>query len=151
MGFKEYLIESMKRKAGGFPVYIDKSGETWVCLFISNDPFYGGDRPQLPKGHIDPGESVMRAAAREAHEETGIPFEALMKQPKMVDAVPFQGQDSKYMMYVWAFILDKKYPAKKTPEGKGIWLKFEAAEDKIRRDQRRFMRSLDDTLSDMGL
>ena len=39
------------------------------------------DRWDLPKGHVDPGESIFDAAKRELWEETAIPFDALWTDP----------------------------------------------------------------------
>lgn len=39
------------------------------------------DRWDLPKGHVDPGESDMEAALREMVEETGIPVDAIELDP----------------------------------------------------------------------
>jgi 8-oxo-dGTP pyrophosphatase MutT (NUDIX family) len=40
------------------------------------------DRWDLPKGHLDPNESISQAAIRELYEETGIPSDALWTDPK---------------------------------------------------------------------
>lgn len=39
------------------------------------------DRWDLPKGHVDPGESDMETALREMVEETGIPVDAIALDP----------------------------------------------------------------------
>ena len=39
------------------------------------------DRYDLPKGHIDPGESDLECALREMNEETGIPISAVRIEP----------------------------------------------------------------------
>jgi len=138
----------MKRKAGGFPVYIHPDGEISVCLFLSNDPEYGGDLPQLPKGHIDKGEGTNTAAARETQEETGIPLDALKKDYRLVTVRPFRGEASRYMMYVYAFFVDKKYPAKKNNEGRGLWLPLKKAKKIMRKDQRIFLKDLAEFIRD---
>ncbi len=39
------------------------------------------DRWDLPKGHLDPNESISQAAIRELYEETGIPADAIWTDP----------------------------------------------------------------------
>jgi bis(5'-nucleosidyl)-tetraphosphatase len=41
-----------------------------ICEFLL---MRHADRWDLPKGHVDPGESEMQCALRELHEETGLP------------------------------------------------------------------------------
>lgn len=130
----------MKWKAGGFPFYIDENGTYFVCLFKSNDPEYGGKAPQMPKGHPDPGEAPGQAAAREASEETGIPTRLLYKNRIQVAKTKFRGETSTYIMYVYAFPLDKKFPATTNDEGYGKWYNYEYALTVVRKDQKSFLK-----------
>lgn len=61
-----------ERSAGGLVV---RGGEV---LLIS---LAGGDRWQLPKGHVEPGESAEQAAVREVREETGVTGRAVERLP----------------------------------------------------------------------
>lgn len=137
--FKHYLKESKKWRAGGFPYYEDENGDIHVCLFISNDPNYGGPHPQIPKGNPDPGENASQAASREASEETGIPLTDLRKNAQLVIVRSFKGQVADYDIHVYSFKLDRKIPARTTEEGKGVWLSLDRAMSSMRKDQRIFL------------
>ncbi len=130
----------MKWKAGGFPFYMNEKGKLMVCLFKSNDPLYGGKAPQMPKGHPDPGEAPGQAAAREAMEETGIPTRLLYQNRIQVGKVKFRGETSTYIQYVYAFPLEKKFPATSNDEGMGKWYDYEYALTVIRKDQKSFLK-----------
>lgn len=150
--FKEYTSRfldpsrKVKWKAGGFPYYRSKDDVIWVCLFISNDPYYGGPAPQIPKGHPDPGENPVKAAAREASEETGISTQILMKKPLKISMERFRGETGEYMMYVYGFEVDKPYRPKPNDEGHGVWVPIDWAIKNMRKDQRTFAIKLKSTL-----
>ena len=57
----------MITKAAFIPYYEDK-----ILVCKSSNPMYGGPDFALAKGMIDPGESEMDAAIREAQEELGL-------------------------------------------------------------------------------
>lgn len=61
-----------ERSAGGLVVRGDE------VLLIS---LAGGQRWQLPKGHLEPGESAQDAAVREVREETGVAGRSLGELP----------------------------------------------------------------------
>lgn len=137
------LIEETERKlswrSGGFPLYIDKKGIVYICLFISNNSMYGGSRPQMPKGHPDGNDTPLIAGSREVSEETGIPFDVLKKSAKLVGKQKFKGEVATYIQYVFNFFLDKQYKATKNNEGMGKWFNIKDALNEIRRDQKPFL------------
>lgn len=59
------------RKAGLIP-YVYENGEPVFMFMVPSDPNFGGTKPAIAKGNIDPGESVLDAAIREAEEELGL-------------------------------------------------------------------------------
>ena len=125
-------------RAGGFPFYRDGE-DVFVCLFLSNDPSYGGHDPQIPKGHPDEGENAVQAASREVHEETGIPLSDLRKKPSLVMVKDFVGEVANYKFHVYAFELPERIPAKTNAEGKGVWISLDYARRQMRHDQRIFI------------
>lgn len=140
--FSKFLSESTAWKAGGFPYFKDRNGQIYVCLFVSNNPYYGGAKPQMPKGHPDAGENPVDVAAREASEETGIPFKDLRKGAKPVTVQKFKGEVSNYNMHVFGFELNKKAKVYKNDEGEGVWLGIEDALKNMRSDQKQFLNKL---------
>jgi len=77
------IDESWYKKPSGYPEHISAGG---VVIRLENDEVYVAltreddfDEYVLPKGHIEEGESLIEAARREIHEETGI------KQLKLID------------------------------------------------------------------
>jgi len=69
MRLTQYLTEKelTDQKAGVIVYYGNE-----VLLIKPSDPEFGGLDFQLPKGRIDPGESIERTAMREAEEELGL-------------------------------------------------------------------------------
>lgn len=62
-------------------------------FMVPSDAKYGGDKPQVAKGRIDPGESQLVAAIREGEEELGLVAENI----KWLEKV---GQSGDLMFYV---------------------------------------------------
>jgi len=62
--------------AGGV---VTDDAENLVVLLVRN--FAGDQRIVLPKGHIEEGETTLRAATREVTEETGFAVECLSPTP----------------------------------------------------------------------
>jgi 8-oxo-dGTP pyrophosphatase MutT (NUDIX family) len=58
-------------RAGVIPYYIEDK-DIKMMFFIPSDFRYGGDKYQIAKGRVDPGEDVETAAIREAFEELGL-------------------------------------------------------------------------------
>ena len=138
--FSEFLSEgNMKWKAGGFPYVVDSNGKIRICLFLSNNSYYGGAAPQMSKGGADDGEKPIETAVREIFEETGIPISDLKKRVEFVVSKLFKGESVNYMMHCYSFKIDKEFPMKAMEEGKGVWLSREHALSKIRKDHKIFL------------
>ncbi len=65
-------------KSGILPAFID-DGIVHYCFMIPSDPKFGGDKPQVAKGIVDPGESIAQAAVREGEEELGLRSENIKR------------------------------------------------------------------------
>ena len=58
-------------RAGAIPYRI-VNGVVTMMFMLPSDPMYGGDRFQIAKGKMDPGETIQQTAIREASEELGL-------------------------------------------------------------------------------
>ena len=58
-------------RGGVIPFYI-KDGKVMMLFMRPNNPKHGGDRFQIAKGKIEPGEDIEAGAFREASEELGL-------------------------------------------------------------------------------
>ena len=87
-------------KAGLLPFVIQGDGTVLYAFMISSDPAYGGAKPQISKGHVDPEDEGSKAAAiREANEELGCPTDinALEEWSGTI-----AGMDGKYTMKIYS-------------------------------------------------
>ena len=62
---------TIEPRAGLVPYFTDEDGVTRYLMMVSSDPRYGGPRPMVSKGKIEPDETAFDAAIREAEEELG--------------------------------------------------------------------------------
>lgn len=117
-------------RAGGVPYHVNGE-EITVCLFVSNDPAYGGEAPQIAKGHLEPGEFPVEAAAREVFEETGIAVSP--HSGWLVSRFDFEGQLEDYVFWCYAFPVETMQAPAVTDEGTGVWMSIDEAIDSVRR------------------
>lgn len=62
---------TIEPRAGLVPYFTDANGVTKFLFMVSSNPRFGGPRPMVSKGKIEPDESPFDAAVREAEEELG--------------------------------------------------------------------------------
>lgn len=65
------MVNEEKELRAGLLPYTIKDQKFYFAFMIPSDPKYGGDKPQISKGHVDVGENFLQAAIREAKEELG--------------------------------------------------------------------------------
>src|SRR5438309_578670 len=63
---------AMPLEKAGFMPYVIEGGRPLFMFMIPSKPNFGGPQPGIAKGGVDEGESVIRAAIREASEELGL-------------------------------------------------------------------------------
>lgn len=76
--------------SAGAVLYTVVDGERRYVLVREKNGSYG-----LPKGHVEPGETLAQTALREVREETGIIAALHGPEPVMVDEYPIAGGDIK--------------------------------------------------------
>lgn len=99
-------VDHVERKAGVIP-YVMRDGEPVMLFMISSDARYGGDKPQLGKGGVDDGETLIQAALREGAEELGLKAPNMV--PHTLEAVhkgtvksKWMGRPTQYQLTVFA-------------------------------------------------
>jgi bis(5'-nucleosidyl)-tetraphosphatase len=85
--------EIMKQvKSCGFILFIgDRANPRQSFLLMKHQ-----DRYDLPKGHVEPGESDLECALREMNEETGIPINAVQIEPDFQYQSIYYPQSARY-------------------------------------------------------
>ena len=76
--------------SAGAVLYTVIGGERRYVLVREKNGSYG-----LPKGHVEPGETLAQTALREVREETGVTATLHAEEPAMVDEYPIAGGDIK--------------------------------------------------------
>ena len=76
--------------SAGAVLYTTQNGQRLYVLVREKNGSYG-----MPKGHVEPGETLAETALREIREETGITAVLHAPQPVMVDEYPIAGGDVK--------------------------------------------------------
>ncbi len=80
--------------SAGAVLYTVMDGERRYVLVREKNGSYG-----LPKGHVEPGETLDQTALREIREETGVTAVLHANKPAMVDEYPIAGGDVKQVSW----------------------------------------------------
>ena len=95
--------------SAGAVLYTVMDGERRYVLVREKNGSYG-----LPKGHVEPGESLDQTALREIREETGVTAILHGCEPVMVDEYPIAGGDVKRVSWFIARFADQTPIADRT-------------------------------------
>ena len=95
--------------SAGAVLYTIVDGERRYVLVREKNGSYG-----LPKGHVEPGESLDQTALREIREETGVTAILHGCEPVMVDEYPIAGGDVKRVSWFIARYADQTPIADRT-------------------------------------
>lgn len=88
-----------------------------------------GSRWSFPKGHVEPGETLLQAAARETREETGIEAELLEEYPL---PVPSAREDDRRTVWFYPARYRKgELRAQQSEVSEAVWVKLSEAAEKI--------------------
>ena len=97
------------RKVAGIIPYIITDDQIKMLFMVSSDPSFGGDKPMVSKGGVDPGEDSLTGALREGNEELGLNSRNIIGAPILVDTVLINGFDSTYPMTIYAVEVSDPY------------------------------------------
>lgn len=95
--------------SAGAVLYTVIDGERRYVLVREKNGSYG-----LPKGHVEPGETLAQTALREIREETGVTASLHADVPAMVDEYPIAGGDLKRVSWFVAQYADQTPAADRT-------------------------------------
>ena len=113
-----------KKKAGFIP-YIFENDEPLFMFMIPSDPKFGGTKPQIAKGNVDPGETSKAAALREAKEELGFKISNLIHDTiHLISDDEIQGAKDLYNLTIFIGQVTSKDDFDKPhfETGKVVWL-----------------------------
>ena len=89
-------------QSAGAVLYTLIDGVRHYVLVREKNGSYG-----LPKGHVEPGETLAQTALREIREETGVTASLHADVPAMVDEYPIAGGDLKRVSWFVARYVDQ--------------------------------------------
>ena len=108
--------------SAGAVLYTVIDGERRYVLVREKNGSYG-----LPKGHVEPGETLAQTALREIREETGLTAALHANDPFTVDEYPIAGGDTKRVSWFVAHYADQTPVADRTQVLGVLVLPIEAA------------------------
>lgn len=136
-------------KAGMIPYMIDpKDGQLKMLFMVASDPKFGGPKPMISKGTIEPGEDVLVAAIREAGEELGLKESNLKNKPFKVWEGFVSLRTSKYDLTIFAVEIKNKADFNKWDYETlyATWMTNESFQEKGRKDHKEIVQQLVDML-----
>ncbi len=95
--------------SAGAVLYTVIDGERRYVLVREKNGSYG-----MPKGHVEPGETLAETALREIREETGVTATLHTTEPVTVDEYPIAGGDVKRVSWFVAHYADQTPVADRT-------------------------------------
>ncbi len=112
---------SMIHSAGAV-LYTVLDGQRQYVLVREKNGSYG-----LPKGHVEPGETLAETALREVWEETGVKAVLHSQEPVMVDEYPIAGGDIKRVSWFVAHYANQPLDVDTTQVLSALLLPLEGA------------------------
>ena len=131
-------LHDQKPKKSGFIPDVIEDGVPVLMLRVPSDPKYGGDKPCVAKGGIDPGEDPETAGIREAEEELGLKKSNLkMNTVKLAWKGKLTGNTETYIMTIYMGEVKSKKDFGHTHYDTGSvhWLTWEQYQKDGRRSQ----------------
>jgi 8-oxo-dGTP pyrophosphatase MutT (NUDIX family) len=135
-----------RARAGLIPYMMGEDGTLRYLMMVSSDPKFGGPRPMISKGKIEPGEEVLQAAIREAEEELGL------KQRNMRNRTLVEVADERVVLHSGTYdltlfaceIMDKYDFGKWCDETEfTVWLSLDSFRSKGRKDHVKYVERLE--------
>lgn len=133
-----------RSRAGLIPWMRDEEGVLKYLMMVSSDPKFGGPRPMISKGKIEPDETPLAGAIREAEEELGLVQRNMRTEPEMIYEGRQELYSGAYHLTVYAVqIYDRADFDKWCDETEyTVWLSLEEFKHVGRRDHVKFVEEL---------
>lgn len=134
-----------RARAGLIPYMRAANGELQYLMMISSNSKFGGPRPMLSKGKIEPDEDELECALREAEEELGLLRSNLRTAPFLVASERVALRSGAYHLTVFAApIIDRHDFGKWCDETEYVeWHTLESFKEHGRRDHVRYVEELE--------